>query len=79
MDAQADSTWLLDHSIWAMGHRIQTVGPHTGHVVVDLAFCRDAETADAIVNAIGRFKITTRPCSETPPKPGVLRGVGVGL
>ena len=71
MTKPTDSTWLLDHSIWAKDHRIQTVGPHTGHVVTDLAFCRDAETANAIVEAIGRYKISA-PIKRFPdgrPKP----------
>lgn len=37
--------------IWASDHKIQTLGPHTGHVVSTIALCDSVKTAEAIHDA----------------------------
>lgn len=43
---------LTRHEVWAEGHKIRTLGPHTGHMVTDIAYCRDDEIASHIAECI---------------------------
>jgi len=43
---------LYRHGVEASEHRVMTVGPHTGHTYQVVAYCKDADTARVIVDAI---------------------------
>lgn len=43
---------LTRYDVWADGHKLRTLGPHTGHMVTDIAYCRDEEMAAEIADCI---------------------------
>lgn len=46
--------------IVADGHRLMTLGPHTGHTWQVVAFCENAEIAQAIADALKRASAAAR-------------------
>lgn len=42
---------MSEYGIWAQGHAIRTVGPHTGHSVKTIALCENEQVAEALATA----------------------------
>lgn len=42
---------MTDHLYWADGHTLLKLGPETGHAVLPIAFCADADTANRLLAA----------------------------
>lgn len=44
----------MHHEIVADGHRLTTLGGHTGHMTQTVALCENAEIATALAEALSR-------------------------
>ena len=42
---------LIEYGTSPSGHIVFSCGPHTGHIFVPIAFCRDADTAQLLGSA----------------------------